>query len=59
MGGEDGGKIKERHGCSCISLPRQHSYKMVRKPVFTRVLATMGWRFRINLGQNWLKKKVV
>ena len=23
MVGEDGGKIKERHGCSCISLPRQ------------------------------------
>ena len=23
MGGEDGGKIKERHGSSCISLPRQ------------------------------------
>lgn len=43
-----------------FSMPRQHSYKMVRKPVFTRVSVTMGWHFRTNLGQKaWCSDKKV
>ena len=43
-----------------IHLPRQHSYTMVRNPVFTRVLVIRGWHFRTNLGQKaWSSDKKV